>query len=237
MKKAPKILTLLTLLLTMTTAAFAQDISIGLRGGIGLPNVYTTDGIDNLTPDFKTYTAANIAAVMEIGFGEHFAIQPELAYTGKGFKISEDFALDLFNVPLPVGVLAESRFNYLELPVLAKYKFGNESVGAYITAGPTLGYAMSGRLITRANALVDFKVSDSKINLDAIDYQRFEVGALVGAGFTVHTSFGQLFADARYARGFTELYDIPVVDEKIRNQSIAFNVGFLVPIGGKSIRP
>ncbi|MDX1943473.1 MAG: porin family protein [Saprospiraceae bacterium] len=236
MKTTPKIVALL-LFMAISAFATAQNISIGLRGGLHLPNVYVTDGIDNLTPDFKSYTAASIAAVAEIGFGQHFAIQPELAYVGKGFKVAEDFALDLFNVPVPVGVTAESRFNYLEMPVLAKVKFGNETVGGYITAGPTLGYALSGRLITRANALVEFKVSDSDINLDAIDYERFEVGAVAGAGLTVNTSFGQLFADARYSRGFTQLYDIPVIDEKIRNQGIAFNIGFLVPIGGKQIRP
>ncbi len=236
MKTTPLMFALLTLMSFLTTAT-AQNVSLGFRGGVHFPNVYTTDGIDNLTPDFKTYTATNIAAVAEISIGEHFALQPELAYVGKGFKVAEDFALDLFNIPLPVGVTAESRFNYLELPVLAKYKFGNDMVGGYVTAGPTVGYALNGRLITRANALVDFKVSDSNIDLDAINYERFDVGGAVGAGFTVNTTFGQLFADARYTRGFTQLYDIPVIDEKIRNQSFGVNIGFLVPLGGGSIHP
>jgi len=237
MKNAPKITMIVALFCSLFTVATAQDISFGLRGGVNFANVYTTDGLDNLTPDFKSYEAINLAAVAEIGITENFAFQPELAFISKGFVVAEDFDLELFNVPLPVGATAESRFRYLELPLLAKYKFGGEGLNAYVTAGPTLGYAMSGRLITRANALLDFQLSDSNIDLDAIDYERFEVGALVGLGVAVNTSFGQLFADARYQRGFTQLYDIPVVEEQIRNQGIALNVGFLIPIGSGNIRP
>ncbi len=235
MKTTPLICTLLTL---MSLFAQAQQTSFGLRGGVHLPNVYVTEGLDQLTPDFKIYTTFNVGAVAEIGIGRYFALQPELAYVGKGFRVAEDFSLNLFNLPVPVGFTAESRFNYLELPVLAKLKFGNEVLGGYLVAGPTVGYALNGRLITRANALLDIKVSDSKINLDAIDYERFEVGAAAGVGFTVYTGFGQIFADARYTRGFTQLYDIPVVDERIRNQSFGANVGFLVALGNnRNVRP
>lgn len=237
MKNAPKIALAIALLISLFSTAQAQEVSFGLRGGVNFANVYTTEGLGNLTPDFKSYEAINLAAIAEIGITENFAFQPELAFINKGFVIAEDFDLELFNIPLPVGASAESRFRYVELPLLAKYKFGGESLNAYVMAGPTIGYAMSGRLVTRANALIDFKISDSNVDLDAIDYERFEVGGLVGAGVSINTTFGQLFADARYQRGFTQLYDIPVVDERIRNQGISLNVGFLVPIGGGNIRP
>lgn len=230
MKLAPKFLILVALIATFSTASFAQ-LSLGLRGGLNFGNVYTTDGLDAVTPDFEYINGPTIAGVLEYGFSDHFALQTELAYTTKGFKLREDFAVNLFNVPVPVGASAESRFGYLELPLLAKVKFGDEVVHGYITAGPTLGYAASGRLITRANALIEFKVSDTDINLDAINYERFEVGGSVGAGIGFNTSFGELFADARYTRGFTELYDIPLIDEKIRNQGFALSVGFLIPLG------
>lgn len=231
MKKAPKFLAIAALLVAFYTTSFAQ-FSIGLRGGLNFGNVYTTDGLDAITPDFQYINGPTVAGVVEYGISKNFAIQSELAVTRKGFKLREDFAVNLFNVPVPVGASAESRFNYLEVPLLAKVKFGDEVVHGYITAGPTFGYATSGRLITRANALFEFKVSDTDINLDAINYERFEVGGSVGAGLGFNTSFGQLFADARYTRGFTELYDIPVIDERIRNQGFAVSVGFMVPLGG-----
>lgn len=235
MKKAPKILAIVALVAAFYTTSFAQ-LSLGLRGGLHIGNVYTTEGLDAITPDFEYITGPTVAGVLEYGISDNFALQTELAITRKGFKLREDFDVNLFNIPIPVGASAESRFNYLEVPLLAKVKFGDDVVHGYITAGPTFGYATSGRLITRANALFEFKVSDTDINLDAINYERFEVGGSIGAGLGFTTGFGQLFADARYTRGFTELYDIPVIDERIRNQGFAVSIGFLVPLNGGNRR-
>ncbi len=238
MKKAPKLLAIAALLVAFYNTGFAQ-FSVGLRGGFNFSNVYTTNGLDAITPDFQHISGPSIAGVLEYGISDHFALQTELAITRKGFKLGLDKDITLFNIPIPVGATAESRFNYVEVPLLAKVKFGDEVVHGYITAGPTVGYATSGRLITRANALFEFKVSDTDINLDAINYERLEVGGSVGAGLGFSTGFGQLFADARYTRGFTQLYDLPVVDEKIRNQGFAVSVGFLVPLssGDRRIYP
>ncbi len=230
MKIATKFLATVALVATFYTTGFAQ-LSLGLRGGLNFGNVYTTDALNALTPDFQYINGPSIAGVLEYGFSDNFAFQTELAYTRKGFKTNVGTDINLFNVPLPVGVTAESRFNYFEVPLLAKVKFGDEVVHGYITAGPTFGYASSGRLVTRANALIEFKVSDTNINLDAINYERFEVGGSVGAGIGFNTSFGELFADARYTHGFTELYDIPIVEEKIKNKGFALSIGFLVPMG------
>jgi hypothetical protein len=230
MKNAPKLFAIVALVAAFSTASFAQ-LSLGLRGGLNFGNVYTTDGLDAVTPEFEYINGPAVAGVLEYSFSDHFALQTELAITRKGFKFGLDRDVNLFNIPIPVGATAESRFNYLELPLLAKVKFGDDVVKGYLTAGPTVGYATSGRLITRANALFEFKVSDTDINLEAINYERFEVGAALGAGIGFNTAFGELFADARYTRGFTELYDIPVVDERIRNQGFAVSVGLLVPMG------
>ncbi|MCB0586545.1 MAG: PorT family protein [Phaeodactylibacter sp.] len=214
-----------------TLTAQAQ-VSIGLRGGYQMANINTTDGLNALTPDFKAIDGFSIGAVVEVPLGYGFHFQPELAYTRKGFSVQESTALELFNLPIPVGVEAISRFDYLEAPLLMKYKFGDGRVNAYVAAGPTFGYALDGQLITRANALLDIKLLDTDIDLNAINYERFEVGAALGGGVSFYTPFGQLFVDARYNHGFTQVYDIPVVDEKAKNKSFGINVGFMVPIGG-----
>ncbi len=221
-------------LLAFTAISFTTQaqVSLGLRGGYQMADINATDGLDALAPDFRAIDAFSIGAVLEVPLGYGFNFQPELAYTRKGFSIQESTAIDLFNIPIPVGVEAISRFDYLEAPLLMKYKFGDGRVNAYLAAGPTFGYAIDGQLITRANALVDIKLLDTDIDLDAINYERFEVGAALGGGVSFYTPFGQLFVDARYNHGFTQVYDIPVLDERARNRSFGVNVGFLAPIGG-----
>ena len=208
----------------------AQEISFGIKAGVNFANVNATQALDQLTPDFKDIMTYSFGGVAELGINENFAIQSELLYTQKGFGLREGVNVDLFNIPLPLGVTAESRFNYLEVPLLAKVKFGNDQVKGFLTAGPTFGYATSGRLVTKANVLVDFRLVDTPINLDAINFQRFEVGGALGGGVAFDTDFGELFVEARYNHGFSQLYDIPLVDETLRNRNIALSAGIMIPI-------
>ncbi len=212
----------------------AQDISFGIKTGVQSANVKVPGFINDLSvlPNFKPITTINTGIVSEISFNKNFAVQPELVYTQKGFKIKEDFGLDLFNVPLPLGATALTKFNYVEMPLLAKVKFGNESVNFYMVAGPTFGYAFSGKLDTRARVLVEIDLFETAIDLDAVGYERWEVGGMAGAGVSIGTGNGsQLFFDVRYSQGFTQPYDIPVVRERVQHNSIGLNIGFMMPIG------
>ncbi len=209
----------------------AQQISLGVKTGVQRVNINAPDFIEDLEeiPNFKSLTTVNVGVVSEIAFHKNFALQPELNYLTKGTKVNENFGLELFDVPLPVGVTAVSKFHYLEMPLLAKAKFGNEHANFYVVAGPTFGYTLNGKLETRAKLLVEFDLFDTPIDLDAVNYERWEVGGMAGAGFSVNTGNGsQIFLDARYSHGFTQPYDIPLVHEKVQHKNFGVNIGFLV---------
>ena len=220
-----------TLLLAFSLSMHAQ-VSVGLKGGVNFSNIYATQALDQVLPNFSDISTFSVGAVAEIGITEQFAFQPELLYTRKGFGLREGLDVDLLGVPVPLGVTAETQINYVEVPLLAKYKFGTEGISAYVVAGPTFGYATSGQINTKANILLDFNIARTPINLDAINFQRFEIGGTAGAGLALQTGMGQFFVDARYNLGFTQLYDIPLVNEKLRNKGVSVSAGFLIPIGG-----
>lgn len=213
---------------------FAQEFSLGLKTGVQSANVKVPGFIQDASflPDFKSVATYNVGVVGELSFGQNFAIQTDLNYTQKGFQLNEDFDLSLFNIPLPVGATAISKFQYLEMPLLAKAKFGTGNTQLYLLAGPTFGYALSGNLKTRARFIFEVDVSDTNINLDAVNYERFEVGGMAGVGFNVNTGFGQFFMDARYSHGFTQPYDIPLVHERVQHYNLGLNAGILIPLGG-----
>lgn len=221
----PKLLAL-TLASFLTCTALAQ-INFGIRTGANFNNVHTSEGLSAVTPDFKNITTWNVAAVTEFELNDRFSIQPELVYNTKGFSIKETGDIELFDVPLPVGLYAVSKFNYLELPVLAKVKFGNERVNAYLQAGPSLGYAIDGRLITRAKVFFEFDVFDTDIDLDDVGYERWEASGIIGGGVEFALRRGKIMLDARYQHGFTELYDIPVFNEQIKNRGVNISAGYL----------
>jgi hypothetical protein len=224
MKNIAKIVASAIALFTTNIHANAQ-VSIGGRFGVTANNV-VAPSLNNTLSFNPTYNYS-AGVVAEIPLGNWLAVQPELNYTTKGFgmKLSKDFKI--FDISLPLGVKAETKFHYLEVPLLLKAKFGGESVKGYVTAGPTLGYALAGRLTGSTSLLIDVKVYDSPINLNTSGFNRFEVGGLIGGGVAVETGKGQLFLDARYTRGLTESYEIPVIGTKVMNQGYGLSMGYL----------
>jgi Outer membrane protein beta-barrel domain len=224
MKNIAKMVASAIALFTTNIHVNAQ-VSIGGRFGVTANNV-VAPALNNTLSFNQTYNYS-AGVVAEIPLGNWLALQPELNYTTKGFgmDLSKDFKI--FDINLPLGVKANTKLHYLEVPLLLKAKFGNESVHGYVTAGPTLGYALAGRLVGTTSLLIDVKVYDSSINLNTNGFNRFEVGGLIGGGVAFETGTGQLFLDARYTRGLTQSYEIPVIGTKVMNQGYGLSIGYL----------
>lgn len=217
-------------LLLISTMAVQAQVSVGARVGYQLNNVYTTEGLGAIAPNFLNIDEVNVGLVTEIPVAGGFSFQPELGYTTKGFGLKEGFDAELLGVNLPLSARVETRIRYVEMPLLAKYAFGEEALQAYVAAGPTFNYASSGQIDTYANLLLEVELGSIPVNLDAINYERFDVGATIALG--AQYDFGPVttFVDARYYRGFSELYDIPLVNEKVRNKGYGFNLGVMMPL-------
>ncbi|MEM9821932.1 MAG: porin family protein, partial [Bacteroidota bacterium] len=196
---------------------FAQP-AIGIRGGINYGAVAEPAVIGGVLPDFKNIFGWNIGVIGEIPINRSLSFQPELALNQKGFQLREGLNIDLFKIPIPIGASAVTRVNYIDLPLLLKYKLGNQAWNAYLTAGPVFSYATGGQLQTKAQVLFDIPITSTDLDLGALGYSRMEVSASLGAGLSFDTGAGSLFFDARYVRGLTDVYDVPVVDLKLKNQ-------------------
>ena len=129
----------------------AQAVSIGLKGGLSIPNL-TTGGKEYDTPLSEGYSsriAAGSGIVVDFHLTDIFAIQTGLEYSGQGGRkkgvqalpgepIFEDVnqslelipesehLVQIFNsLPLPKYVYADcnsvAKFNYLMLPLQAKF--------------------------------------------------------------------------------------------------------------------
>ena len=134
----------------------------------------------------------------------------------------------------PIGVKATTNLKYIDVPLLAKYKFGTGKATGYVVAGPTFGYARSGNFRTSAQVLIDINLVNTPIDFDALNMNRWEVGGAVGVGGAIDMGGTQLFADARFTHGFTKLDNLPVVDVDLLNRGVALTAGVLIPINKKS---
>lgn len=218
------------LLVAVTFSGLHAQLAVGLKGGLNYNKVYTTENLGAIAPNFTTLQEVHTGLLLDIPVAGGFSLQPELNLITKGFGLRQGLDVPVFGIELPLNARAESRFRYVEMPLLAKYTVGQDVVQAYFVAGPTFGYATKGQIDTRANVLVEVDLGTLPLNLDNIDYERFEIGAAIGAGLQLNFGGLRAFADARYQRGFTELYNIPLVEEKVRNTGVAFSAGLMLPL-------
>ena len=214
----------LFLLFAITSQA---QISYGIKVGRNAANV-NVDGVGNIVPNTKTISNYNLGFVAEIDIANGFAFHPELNFKTKGFKVKEGLDVNIFKIPVPLGVEAHTEVKYVEVPLLGKYKFGNEKAGAYVLAGPYAGFARKATLKTKANVIIDFNLTSTDIDLTNDTYQRFEVGAMGGLGVWTKAGNGQLFADARYQHSLTDLFNDPLVDIQMQNNGFGVNVGYMM---------
>ena len=216
--------------LVLSAFSLSAQIQAGIRSGVNFANVRQTDLLESITPDLHDVVGATVSGFAEYIVSPAFSLQAELGYTRKGFGLALGTDVDLFGVNLPIGADAASRFNYLELPILAKGRFGSGAIQGIIQAGPALSYATGGRLVTKSTGLIELDLTNTKIDLDALGVQRWDISAVVGAGIEYKTGFGKLFLDGRYSHGFQEIYDIPLVREKAHNRGVSVGVGLAVAL-------
>src|SRR5690606_31075224 len=122
--------------------------------------------------------------------------------------------------------MANTRLNYVEIPALIKYSVGNDKASAYVTAGPSVSYLMSGHIQTKARMLIDINIA--RIDLDVEDdlYNRLDYGGVVGIGGGVKAGQGKLFMDVRYQHSINDVLNEPIIDTKIRNYGFSAGIGY-----------
>lgn len=176
------------------------QLSLGVRGGVNLAKQSSKS--DNFEVTTDAITGLTVAGIVELGLTKSIALQMEAAFVQKGGEL-EGFKTTL---------------NHFDVPVLLKFKVGSGSFGAYLAAGPTFGYALSGE-------------SDGEKIDDWEGYNRFEIGASAGGGLGLNLSSGTVFLDARYLISITNLADDEGEDFTSRNRGIGLSIGYLHHLG------
>lgn len=207
----------------MMNFLYAQEISVGPKAAYTVTNA-TVDGVADLLPSPEFMNNYSTGLYANIDFGQGFSLQPELQLTQKGFVVREDFPVDLFNLEIPIGVEARTRIKYIEMPILAKYSFG-EQVKFYLEGGPALGYAVDAKIQERAHLLIDINIAEQDLNLQNDLYNRWEVSGMIGAGVTIPAGRAAFDIGMRYQHSLTDLLDDPIIDVRLRNYGFSFGAG------------
>jgi hypothetical protein len=203
---------LLGALLFGGAAAHAQ-ISVMPKAGISLAQVH----YDSEPAGQKQKLGFVGGVAMPIVLGQsRFAIQPELLFVQKGERYETG------------GRETKTTLNYLEVPVLAKFIWGGETIQAFLNAGPSLGLGLTGKSKIEGGREVDVRFGDAKNDGRIYREQRFDFGLQFGGGVGLGLGTGQLQAEARYGLGLSDLDNV-----ESTNRTWAFTLGYAVPLTSK----
>ena len=218
---------LTTLLFALVSSfAFAQT-SLSVRAGYGSSNVRTDSELDAISDQFESASARSFGVYVNVPVGEIVTLRGGLETNRRGTTLDLGDDVNVFGVNLPLGATAKTRFSYVDLPLQLKASL--PTTGAfrpYAFAGATLGYATGGNVRSTARAIIEFDLMTTKIDLDAIDYERFHAAATGGLGLDISFSetFGA-FVEGRYEQSLTQPYDVPVVTAKTGFRGLNFAAG------------
>ena len=238
--KAMTKLSILICTMFLSISMFAQT-KIGTHAGVNFSDMssssFAFDAFDGILPHPKRLIGTSYGVTSEFLIQDNFSFQTGLSFTDKGFMLKENFNLDIFDIPVPVGGQINARLKYLEVPLVAKYAFYNRSgITPYVKAGATVGYATSAKMEVKAKVIVPIKIAEIPVGLNSNLYNRFEVGAMIGGGLQFNAGPGTLSLDATYTHGLSSLINTPVVDLKARNNSFGIGIGYAVPLTKNQIR-
>ena len=208
--------TAIVLLVLVTALVFslpqycsAQGLSLGIKGGVNMPNLSGTllDSISFVSPEANTGVA--VGGYATISLLPNIAIQPEIYYSQKGAKTTGSL--------LGISYEGNARINYLEIPVLAKISFG-AIVKPYIVAGPYFA--------TKLGSDLTFSVAGLSVPIDSFDtyIKDSDMGVTVGVG--VQTPI-KLSIEGRYSLGVGSIYNGPG-DLDLKNTNIQILIGYAI---------
>lgn len=201
-----KIYAVVLFLFTGLTAS--AQLSIGPKVGVN----FALARIDTTGPFIHTTVRPNIGAVLEWRLAGSFALQPEVAYIGRGYRLE---TFDPF-----IGNIETSTFlNYLDVALMGKLTMGCSRVRAYLIAGPSMGYAVSGT--TKSNNV------ESTIDFDFENYRRLDIGLGAGAGLLIPFGNIRTFIDARHIWGLNRIRENT---PRILNRGTGVTIGAMVPL-------
>lgn len=231
MKQIVKIMTTVAAVLFLATTSISAQSSVGLRGGVtfgnfpNLPLDVPGGGEIDASGMWGNYGAVSF----EIGVTRWFALQPEVTHLQKAGKIR---LANSGNASLNV------KMDYLEMPLLAKFRFGSGRLSTYAAFGPSVGYALNGRTQfgTNDGNFTEKVRFDNNYEDDGQRDNRFDIGGVLAFGLQCKVGIGSIVLDARAALDVND-YAKPSGNRAAYGldtnhwEGIAMSIGYQIPLG------
>ena len=170
---------------------------IGIRAGASLASIGGEFGNLFSPGTTEDRVAPSVALVYEHRLAPKLSFHGELGYSGKGLTVKSESTDEAGNATTFKG---HWRLDYLEVPLLLRGRFGaGGKPTPFFELGPSVGIALSGEFEDDPSFIgrVDLKH----------DMKTFDFGWGAGAGVEFPAGPGRIGIEARFTRGFSDLFD------------------------------
>lgn len=173
-------------LLRVATAHAQATFSFGPRLGLNASTAHFT----YIETSTHAGVEAGLTGTLQVG---HFAVQPSLLFSQKGYQVRGG----LVSFDTPVTYEETVRLNYLTLPLNLAYTLGKAGQGLQVFAGPYLGLLVGGnyqRQVRQAGGYLGGPASETELrgkvkaasvfsDIDNRYSQRLDAGLQAGIGY------------------------------------------------------
>lgn len=192
---------LMTAVLGMFALAGFSQVKWDARVGMNFSNMTKFENTKAL-PGFQ------YGVGMDYGFSENWSLQSGLMISSKGYKVKD---------------YAKVRPIYLDIPILAAYKFNiSDNTKFVINAGPYLAFGLGGKC--KFDEGGDYKLFKGEDGEDA-EYSRFDLGIQYGIGLEIGDHY---LVNLTGQNGFISPFDYPdgYDGDKPKNMTFSIGVGY-----------
>ncbi len=185
-----KCVILVAALVLLATRCGAQSFSYGITLGGDLGN--ESDGVRSfeygntwfyshheIEPGGGTlYSELGLVGGFEVDyrFSSNFGLRGSALFDQKGVRLNYIYTTEAS--PTPIATITQDiTLDYLEIPVLVKWQPFSEGTGAFLFAGPSLGFLISGK------SQLSLHVANESNNAIALTQKQPSVSAVAGIGF------------------------------------------------------
>ncbi|MBC7884267.1 MAG: PorT family protein [Saprospiraceae bacterium] len=191
--------------------SFHLTAQFGVRAGVNLTNLSVDPEAEPFS--YGTKLGFGVGVFYKLRAGENLTIQPELNFMQHGSKAEIDNLGEITEVDIS--------FNYLQVPVLFKYGFGNmEATNFFVQAGPYVGMGI-GNVVTDACLNGDCQEDEVSYGDGDDEPKNPDYGVQLGAGVNINANIS---ADARYILGLANFSNVE--GQSAKHTGINISVGY-----------
>lgn len=220
---------LMSIVLCCSSNLIAQNVTLGIKGGISIPSLNPAGADKNpLSKGYTSRIGPDGALLATFTISDLISIQTQLEYSSQGAKRS---GLQAFPVPTTYanyfnpGTILYANFKgqvilgYLMVPMLANLQWNinkHSPLKTYIAGGPFVGRLLSAKLVTSGNSNVyadpqgQLPLLPSALSFDTSvngydQLHTFNFGAELNAGLSYPFLHGNFFLEGGANYGFLNI--------------------------------